>query len=641
MKPNHIKLIKIITEKNIMSYNEIIDLIGWSRYRINKYINEINDFFEKMDYNLEIVIHPRMGISLEGEITEKDKIISSMEYIENTNNDRRIIQTLSALLDAKGWLTIQKLADDLFVSKSTFENILKEVRNLLENYGLEIEGSKKGIKLDATEENKRKLIAKIISTYKNKLVAYSNPKEELEISIKMSDDIKQFINYDIINQVADVLIKFSKMTNLYLTEYEFNTLAIHIAISLERIDKEFVVEGAKDNSELELNTLTLIKELEDKFDVNLPKYEKEYMNVHINSIQSNTYNRSDYADELKITDNDLKFKNLDEILEEALSGLNPDQELMNGLSLHLKSAVNRLSNNISIANPYLDEIKTNFIQAFEYSKRIIFHIEKKYNIKFDEDEIAYVSMHIQSFLEREKTITKTDLLLVCGSGYGTAKLLEQRILSVFKNRVNIIDRIGINKLSEISKNNELIITTVPIEANIQNSVYVSPLLNEKDILRIEKKLSSKTTKNNSFINLLSKNFFKIDSNNLTQTEIIKYMAGELTSKDIVTSEVYERIMEREKLSTTAIRNFAMPHAEIPNSDEPIIYVYINKNGIQWGKDKVSIVFLFLLNESVKDELNNIYSFFYDLISSEVILHSLINVDSYEEFIHILKKEVKK
>lgn len=641
MKPNHIKLIKIITEKNIMSYNEIIDLVGWSRYKINKYINEINDFFEKMDYKLEIVIHPRMGISLEGEFSEKDKIINSMEYLENTNNDRRIIQTLSALLDAKEWLTIQKLADDLFVSKSTFENILKEVRNLLKDYGIEIEGSKKGIKLDTTEENKRKLIAKIISTYKNKLVAYSNPKEELEISIKMSDDIKQFINYDIINQVADVLVKFSKMTNLYLTEYEFNTLAIHIAISLERIDKEFIVEDVKDNLKLELNTLTLIKELEDKFGVNLPKYEKEYMNVHINSIQSNAYNRSDYADELKINNNDIKFNNLDEILQEALISLNPDQELINGLSLHLKSAVNRLSNNISIANPYLDEIKTNFIQAFEYSKRIIFYIERKYNIKFDEDEIAYVSMHIQSFLEREKTATKTDLLLVCGSGYGTAKLLEQRILSVFKNRVNIVDRIGINKLNEISNNNELIITTVPIEANIQNSVYVSPLLNEKDILRIEKKLSSNTAQNNSFINLLSENFFEIDGNKLTQREIIKYMVSELASKNIVTSEIYDRIMERERLSTTAIRNFAMPHAEISNSDEPIIYVYINKNGIQWGKDEVSIVFLFLLNESVKDELDNIYSFFYDIISSEITLHSLINVDSYEEFIHILKKEAKK
>lgn len=638
MRPNHIKLLKIINEKERMSFSEIIELVGWSRYKINKYIHEINDFFEKMKYNLKIVQHPRVGLSLEGELSEKNKIVNSLEYMENTTNDRRIIQTLSALLDAKDWLTIQKLADELFVSKSTFENVLKEVRSLLESYGLEIEGSKKGIKLDTTEENKRKLISMIISTYKNKLVAFSNPKEELEISIKMSDDIKQFINNEIINRVADVLVKFSKMSNLYLTEYEFNTLAIHIAISLERIEKSFIVEDTNDGIKLELNTLTLINGLEKEFSISLPKYEKEYINIHIRSIQSNAYNKSDFSEEAKITNNEVRYDNLDLMLEKVLTDFEPDQELINGLVLHLKSAINRLSNNISIRNPYLDEIKSNFIQAFEYSKKLIFHIEKEYNINFDEDETAYVAMHIQSFLEREKPTTKTDVILVCGSGYGTAKLLEQRLLSVFANRVNIIDRVGISELDEILKNNELIITTVPIEANFQNSVYVSPLLNETDISKIEEKITSDKIQGNNFINLLSKSFFKISNKELSQSEIIKNMVDEIASKGLVTEEIYERVMKRERLSTTAIRNFAMPHAEIPNTDEPVIYVHINKNGIKWDKDEVSIVFLFLLNEKVKDELDSIYSFFYEIISSEITLHSLINVTSYEEFIQILRRE---
>lgn len=638
MRPNHIKLIKLINEKEIISISKIIELVGWSRYKINKYIHEINDFFEKMEYNLEVVQHPRVGVSLEGVLSEKNKIINSLEYMENTTNDRRIIETLSTLLDAKEWVTIQKLADDLFVSKSTFESVLKEVRILLESYGLEVEGSKKGIKLDTSEENKRKLIAMIISTYKNKLVAFSNPKEELEISIKMSDDIKQFINNEIINRVADVLVKFSKMTNLYLTEYEFNTLAIHIAISLERIKKLFIVEDTKDGLKLEMNTLTLINSLEKEFSISLPKYEKEYINVHIRSIQSNAYNRREFSNEAKITNNEVRYNNLDLMLENVLTDFEPDKELINGLALHLKSAINRLSNNISIRNPYLEEIKSNFIQAFEYSKKLIFHIEKEYDINFDEDETAYVAMHIQSFLEREKPAAKTDVILVCGSGYGTAKLLEQRLLRVFANRVNIINRVGISELDKISKNNELIITTVPIEANFQKSVYVSPLLNERDILRIEEKITPNKIQGNSFINLLSESFFKISNENLSQSEIIKIMVEEIASKGFIADDIYERVMKRERLSTTAIRNFAMPHAEIPKTDEPVIYVYINKNGIKWDKDEVSIVFLFLLNEKVKDELDSIYSFFYEIISSEITLHSLINVSSYKEFIQLLRRE---
>ncbi len=116
------------------------------------------------------------------------------------------------------------------------------------------------------------------------------------------------------------------------------------------------------------------------------------------------------------------------------------------------------------------------------------------------------------------------------------------------------------------------------------------------------------------------------------------MVEEIASKGFIADDIYERVMKRERLSTTAIRNFAMPHAEIPKTDEPVIYVHINKNGIEWDKDEVSIVFLFLLNEKVKDELDSIYSFFYEIISSEITLHSLINVSSYEEFIQLLRRE---
>lgn len=634
MNTDHIKLIRIISEKEEITFNEIIKLVGWSRYKINKYIIEINEFFEKMDYEVEIIQHPRVGISLKGSFSEKDKIINSLDYMEDNINDKRIVQTLSTLLDTKGWTTIQKLADDIFVSKSTFESILKEVRMLLDSYGIKIEGSKNGIKLDTSEENKRKLIAKIISTYRNKLVAYSNHKEELELSIKISDDVKEFINVEIIDKVADVLVKFTKMTNLYLTEYEFNTLAIHIGISLGRIGKDFIVNDTYDNHNLELNTITLIKALESEFNIKLPKYEKEYINIYVQSIQSNTYNRNEFTEKLEI--NNLKLK---KDIEKILFDYNPDQELINDLTLHLKSAINRLKNNISIRNPYLEQIKTNFIQAFEFSKEIIFTIEKEYRIKFDEDEIAYVAMHVQSFFERERNYQIRDVILVCGSGYGTAKLLEQRLLNVFENRINIIDRVGINKLSEVSSNQELIITTVPIETDIQNSVYVSPLLNENDVLRIEEKLISNNNQNNSFINLLSKSFFKIDNNNLSQTEIIKSMIDKLSKENYVDSDVYNRVIKRERLSTTAIRNFAMPHAEIPNDNKPVIYIYINKNGILWENEKVNIVFLFLLNESVKQELDDIYSFFYEVISSEITLHKLINVKSYEGFVEILKEEV--
>lgn len=71
MRPNHIKLLKFINEKDTIPLSEISELLNWSRYKINKYISEINNYFKKMEYNLEIVQQPRIGISLKGSSSKK------------------------------------------------------------------------------------------------------------------------------------------------------------------------------------------------------------------------------------------------------------------------------------------------------------------------------------------------------------------------------------------------------------------------------------------------------------------------------------------------------------------------------------------------------------------------------------------
>lgn len=107
----------------------------------------------------------------------------------------------------------------------------------------------------------------------------------------------------------------------------------------------------------------------------------------------------------------------------------------------------------------------------------------------------------------------------------------------------------------------------------------------------------------------------------------------------VKSEIYESILNREELSSTAMGNFAMPHAEIKYVNKPVVYIYINRNGILWGEEEVEIVFLFLLNESKKDVIDEIYGYFNDIINSETVLQKIINAKDFEEFTEILMKEV--
>ena len=638
MNNNHLQLLKVINEGEPITINKVIDIFGWTRYRINKYIDEINQFFSDLNMQLKINYEPRIGLSIKGDLENIELLLADLYYEDDNTSDKRIVQLLSILLNNEEYKTIQELADAMFVSRTTLENVLKDVRSLLKKYKINIIGSKFGIQLDVEEEHKRRLIADIINSYKSKLVAKTNRKEELRVSLKFSNDIKEFINLETINKVADIINNFISQTNLYLTEYEFNSLTIHVSISIDRILKDFVIESNKNKIKLETNTKLLIKKIEKEFEIKLPGFEKEYINIYIKSIQQNNYNKSEYGEKVKL-DSNQQLNKLKRLIDNILIDLHPDEELIDDLTIHLKSAINRLKNNISIRNPYLDQIKTNFIQAFETSKKIVFNIEEEFDIEFDEDETAYVAIHIQSFFERNKNRNYRNVILVCSSGYGTSKLLEQRLKKNLGDKINILDTVGINKLKKMNITSELIITTVPIENNSENIVYVSPLLNKNDILKIKDKISRNNHNQTSFISLLSNNFFVVDDKPKKQKEIIKFMIDDLLDFGYVKPGIFESIINREELSSTAMGNFAIPHGEIKYINEPIIYVYINKNGVLWGEEKVKIVFLFLLNKSCKNEMDYIYNFFNEIINSEITLQKLINTTTYKDFINVLKKEV--
>src|SRR5699024_1122094 len=208
------------------------------------------------------------------------------------------------------------------------------------------------------------------------------------------------------------------------------------------------------------------------------------------------------------------------------------------------------------------------------------------------------------------------------------------------NQIKIIGTVGIREIDEIEILNKLVITTVPMTNTHGNIVYVSPLLLEKDIENINNKISAFNIDDNSFIELLSESTFYHSEDTLaTRDDVMNMMIDELVSHQYVEAEIRESIFNREKMSSTALGDFAMPHGDYQYVKRSSISIYINKNGVEWGEESVKIIFMFLLSKELKPKLNDIYSFFNKVISSERTLQLLIQADTYQEFIKVLQKEV--
>ena len=121
---HQMRLLKIIKEKEIVTYNELISILGWTRYMIKKYISVINKQFTEEQIDLKINYESRIGIYLTGE--DIDVVFNSNQGLDIFLDDDRQLEFISILIDSNGYITIQEIADKMFLSRSSVENLLKE-----------------------------------------------------------------------------------------------------------------------------------------------------------------------------------------------------------------------------------------------------------------------------------------------------------------------------------------------------------------------------------------------------------------------------------------------------------------------------------------------------------------------------------
>lgn len=631
----YIEVLKYLIEHRHTTYNELAQYLNVSTKTASKYVRILQESLAEEE---EVAIHvkPRFGIEMVGTEEAWLSILLSMQRPKNDSIQDRITHVYSRLLNTKGHLKIQDLADELFVSRATMENTIKEIRKRLEKEGVAIVSNRNGLKIDATEKMKRHFMSDVISYYWGGVTATNLfKKEELELGINMIGDTTNIIDVNLLHSITNVLNIFIESTSLQVTEYEYQSLSIHLAIAIERIKKNFYIDKkiAPANAPSKYATL-LIELLEEKFQIQLPDYEREYIDIHILAIEKSSLNDTD-GEMLQVLDDSEK---LQQIIRSTLGGYSPDEELINSLLVHLNAAVKRLKLEVSIHNPYTEEIKGNFSGAFAISIELASAIEAGFAIKLNEDEIAFITLHIQSFLDREAQ-TKREVILVCSSGYGTSKLLEQRIRQTFGAALHVKQVLGIRDLQKANIQDELIISTIPIEKSNSPILVVSPLMTNADIQKINTFLTKHTTSSSDvFLKLLKKTFVCISTAGPEKRNaVLEKITSTLLTHGYVHEGIYEGSLKREKLASTAMGMFAMPHAEITYVNKPSISMYVNENGIDWNGDTVQVVFFFALNQAVKKSINQIYAYFNEVISNHKVMKKLPHCKTYSEITNVLKE----
>ncbi|WP_017434085.1 BglG family transcription antiterminator [Saccharococcus caldoxylosilyticus] len=641
---------ELVSNDEPVTSDYLSKMVGVTPRTIRNDIRALNLELKKIGIKIEAV--RGVGYFISPKLDHKDKeLIEELFQLNEQQGshvpispEERVIYILKSIIMADDYITIEQLANQLFVSKSTVDNDLKQVEELLNKY--EVTLVKKpnfGIKVIGDEMKIRFCLSNCLSNMKNE-------QSQQEISFD-NLTILNGIDIDLIKSITRKQIEYLPFK---LAELSFNNLIIHIAIAIQRIKKgkyiefdSFELSRIKEQQEYNI-AQNIVQSLEEAFSIKIPKQEIAYIAIHLlgaKQFQDRKLLQDDFIKLIEETNFQLVKDILSEINRVYRINLNHDNELIYGLGLHLRSAMNRMRYKMNLRNPMLNEIKGNFPFSFELAVVASEVIQRKYAITINEDEIGYIAIHLAAAIERIKNVKRRKVkrvAVVCASGMGTAKLLAASIESKFPG-LKIVGTYPSYSIKEIENDDvDLILSTVPIkEERAIPILHIHPLLRDKDVEKVNEYISRKYLDEKSFKklqNLFSEELFFPEIDKKDPIGIIKSMTYVLNIKGYVDDSFLDSVLEREKISPTSIGNLvAIPHPVKPNALSSCIAIGIMKKPVKWGKHHVQLVLLLALNEKDKDKYSDLFNQLWLLVQDKKLVAELCKSSYFAQFIKRLEK----
>ncbi|OYD08818.1 BglG family transcription antiterminator [Paludifilum halophilum] len=597
---------------------------------------------------LQLLRKPGVGVLIEGPVVEKKGLLRELKRISvespsPQDPERRQWRLIRTLLEADRPLTARQLANRLYISKASIHLDLDQVEGWLNQQGLQLVRKPNwGVRVKGDEKAWRLALSRITEQLN---APESAPPLKKPQGLFAGD----------VPAIREAVRRLERSLDYSFTEEAVTNLVTHIAIAIRRIKQGQTIrlpdeELAKLKKEPEYAMAAgLAEQLSRAFAVAIPEAEVGYIAMHLLGAK---VRRNDPADRsgddlrsaLEKIDKEavLLARSLIAGVSEALDcGLREDQTLLLGLALHLHSAVNRIRHGLRLDNPLLRPIKADYRTMFETLLTVLPELEEKWGISFHEEEVAYLTLHFQAALERLHGCSeKKKALLVCTTGMGTSQLLTAKLNRLFP-QLRVMDTVATYELSPFLQNNrpDLIISTVPLSETGIPTVRVSPLLTENEQERIRSALGERTVSAGAgsrypvIRSLLNEErvFLRVKSE--TGEELLRKMGKELAAAGLTAEAYTDSLLERERLSSTAIgEGIAIPHGDPRHVEKPGMAVASLEQPISWGGEPVWLVFILAFSPEDKKMTQRLFRELVELTDDPEQLKRLKTIQDPSEWV---------
>lgn len=477
------------SQQGYLSSRFLAEEMGLSDRTVRKVIGDVSQSQEQL--GLRIHSLPSKGYRLE--IVDPDLFRSTYDTIKSDRISHKQRGNLEWQRDREHYLLhqlffegeripAQDLTSLLHISPSALSKLLASIRERLAPYSLTLHRTAAGsLEVEGFERDKRHFI-----------VDYFLSRQVNQPLLGYLEEIPLFENIDSRKLYAAIL-EVSREEDLSLSDYSLTNLLVHLALAIERLSSGHTVRPlplGQEESYFKAREISLkmMERIRLYLGIDLPQAEADYMALHLLG-KGNTSLPSDFQ---TISEADLLLV-LEDLSQHLPQGLVVDDLLLEGLRDHLSPLLLRLQNGIRLDNPLYQELKDSYGSLIGATRQAFSKLPSLAPYQVSNPEWAYISLHILAALERQKSKESLRVLLVCGTGIGSAQVLRQRLMSHFGQRLNILACVSFHELfrQDLSQV-DVILSALDLSGQVfpKPVIPISVLLPQADIQKIEAYLAA-------------------------------------------------------------------------------------------------------------------------------------------------------
>ncbi|MCP0887042.1 BglG family transcription antiterminator [Ligilactobacillus sp. WILCCON 0076] len=558
MRDKLIRVLELTSEWNELKLKDLANQLGVTTKTIRNDIRQLNELlaskkFDQIFISKGIIYNPFPSKKIKNIIHIVDENEQDDLYLPPK---QRIVFLLMEFMVAKKPVFLIDLQEKMQISKSTMDNDMRDLRKLVQSYGLQIVTSHtNGVNVRGSERAIRMMFTDMFTRQPNILDLVLDGFKWPVILVK---EARKIFDINDIIYLKKILQDVFYDSHLGENDNYQQQAIVLTMVWVSRIQNGHSVDRDTDVSELNTHQLKFVNLVIEHFNLKLvSKSEMSYLAFVISSFDS-----SETSELENWAKSQIICLALIEWMEEKLEfPFSKSESLFERVYKHISALIRRQNRNINAYNPLKKTIMQSYPQIFDAVKHFFDKKNQKYKMILSDDEIGYLAIYFSTAQVeiRQEQVYKYRIAVICNYGLATGRLLAASLEENFN-----VDVLAILSISELDVLNKipigLVFKTVDVDVEGFPSLKVSPILSTKDI-----QITTKFLKKHS-------NLAKHEKRHLEPTRLFNSILIALKSSNINIDNnlIFElqRVFEKNKLKIN--------EREV----QPMLKDIINNNQIQ-------------------------------------------------------------